>query len=100
MWLEYFNTVYHLQNAEMTPELQEDLINFSFHDLQDVFKDVHLQHPQKDYSVCYFAPYFWGCLKKLVCHHFCSSILQILMHAQFSGPAIIRSRSYPFDLSS
>jgi len=100
MRLVVFCTVYHLENAEMTPELQDDLINFSFHNIQDAFKIFRTQHRHSCHSICYFTPSFLQCLKKLVCSHFCSSVLQILMHAQFSDPAILRSRSYLFNLSS
>jgi len=93
-------TVYHLENAEMTPELQDDLINFSFHNLQDAFKNLHIQDRHSCDSICYFAPSFLQFLKKLVCYHFCLSVLQILMHAQSSDPAILRSRSYFVNLSN
>jgi hypothetical protein len=100
MWRGVFSTVYHLENAEMTPELQDDLMNFSFDNLRDVFENHHIQNPDKYYNLCYFAPSLLECLKKLVCHHSCSSVLQILTHAQFSDPAILRSRSYLLDFSS
>jgi len=43
MRLGVFGAVYHLENAEMTPELQDNLINFSFDNLQDVFNFFHIQ---------------------------------------------------------
>ena len=89
MWLGYFCTVYHLENAEMTSELHDDLIHFSFDNLQNVIKDLnsHSYHGPS-YHICYFTPRFLGYLKKLVCHHCCSFVLQILMHARFSDLAI------------
>ena len=81
--------VRHLENAEMTPDLQKDLINFSFDNLWDVFKNDHIQKRSKYYNICYFAARFLECLKKLVRYHFCSSVLQMLTHAQFSDSAIL-----------
>jgi len=84
----FYSTVYHLDNAEMTPELQDDLINFSFDKLQDVLNNYHIQNPDCC-NIYHFAPTFLECLKRLVCNHFCSSALQILTHAQFSDSAIL-----------
>jgi hypothetical protein len=89
MWLGVFGVVYHLENAEMTPELQDDLINFSFDNLQNVFRKFHIHNPDEDYNIYYFSRRFSECLKKLVCHHFCSSVLQIPMHGQLSHSAIL-----------
>ena len=89
MWWGVFSTVYHLENAEMTPELQDDLINFSFDNVRDVFENHHTQNPDKYYSIWYFAPGFLECLKKLVCDYFFSSVLRTLTHAQFSASAIL-----------
>jgi len=65
----YYHIVYHLENAEMTPELRDDLIAFSFDCVQDVLKQKY------DYwigDIRYFSPRFLECLKKLVCYDFCS----------------------------
>ena len=101
MWWALFCVIYHLENTEMTLELHDNLIYFPFDNLQNVIKKLnsHSDHGPS-YHICYFAPRFLGCLKKLVCHHFCSFVLQILMHARFSDLAIFWSRSYHFDLSS
>ena len=80
-WLGFFCTVDHLENAEMTPELRDDLINFSIDNLQNVMKELHLQNADGSYSICYFCPHFLECLKKLVCHHLCSLVLCILTYA-------------------
>jgi hypothetical protein len=81
--------VHHLENAEMPPELQHDLMNFSFDKLQDVLNNYRKQNAPEHCNICYFAPTFLECLKQLVCHHFCSSALQILTHPQFSDSAIL-----------
>jgi hypothetical protein len=81
MWRSFVFTVYHLENTEMTPELQDDLIDFSFDNLQDVFKNYCIQNPDQPFNICYFIPSFLECLKKLVCHHLCSSVHQIITYA-------------------
>ena len=65
----------------MTTELRDDLINFSFDDLHDVFKNNQIHNPNSDHTIFYFVPLFLECLKKLVwCHcHFC--VLYIFMHS-------------------
>jgi len=75
VWRNIPSTFYHLQNADMTPELQDDLMNFSFDNLQNVLKIYHIQNSDGYYNICYFSHNFLGCLKKLVCHHVCSSVL-------------------------
>jgi len=76
LWIAHDDIFYHLENAEMTPELCDDLINFSFNNLSDVAK--HSSHPNS-YDVHHFAPFFLGCLKKLVCYHIYSCILCIFI---------------------
>ena len=75
MWWALFCVIYYLKNAEMTPELHDNLIYFPFDNLQNVIKKLHLQHPDMGFNICYFSSPFLGCLKKLVCHHFCSPVL-------------------------
>jgi len=72
MMLDPFCMVYYLKNAEMTAGLQDDLIHFSFDKLQNSFKNLHTQNFGENDNVFDFAPSFLECLKKLVCHHFCS----------------------------
>lgn len=62
--LGFYDTFRHLENAEMTPELHDDLIHFSFDDLRDVFKLTYRS------NLCIFATRFLSCLKTLVRHHF------------------------------
>ena len=58
----------------MTPELCDDLINFSFDSLQDVLKESQECIPWPG-SVHNFSPPFLECLKQLVCFHFYSCVL-------------------------
>ena len=74
------NTIYHLENAEMTTELRDDLINFSFDNLHNVFKNFQIHNPNIHLTLFDFLPEFLECLKKLVCHHFHFYILCIFMH--------------------
>jgi hypothetical protein len=71
----FHDTVRHLENAEMTTELHDDLINFSFDNLHNVFKNCQIQHPETIHDIFHFVPPFLECLKKLVCHHLHSCIL-------------------------
>ena len=64
----YYNTVYHLENAEMTPELCDDLINFSFDNLWDVIKSRMHESDWEYVTAHNFSPIFLECLKKLVCY--------------------------------
>ena len=76
--MPYFTRIiYHLENAEMTTELQDDLINFSFENLHDVFEKFKTQAPRIAYMRFYFVPCFLECLGKLVCHHSPSCLLYI-----------------------
>jgi len=70
MWIWFYNIVHHLERAEMTPQLLHDLINFSFHDLQDLLENHRMQFSGMRYSIFGFAPRFLEGLQKLVCHHF------------------------------
>ena len=73
----YYSTVYHLENAEMTPELCDDLINFSFDYLWDFSKPK--VHNSVYVNVRYFCPAFLECLKRLVCRHIYLCILRIFI---------------------
>ena len=65
MWLGFDNTMYHLKNAEITPELHDDLINFSFEKLEDVFKNYHTPIPDcLDYTLLTFIPCLLADLKQ------------------------------------
>lgn len=75
-----FNTVYHLGNAELTPELHIDLINFSFNNRHNIFKNARIQNPSSGYSIYDFAPPFLQCLKELVWHHLHPHLLCIFMY--------------------
>jgi hypothetical protein len=66
VWFGFYNTTYHVENAEMTFELRGDLINFSFNNLQDVFKNSHVRNPDRTYGIFTFLPPFLTSLKKLV----------------------------------
>jgi TPP-dependent 2-oxoacid decarboxylase len=60
------NTTYYIENAEITPELHDDLINFSFDKLQDVFKNYHTFFNRHGFTLLTFIPYLLADLKKLV----------------------------------
>jgi hypothetical protein len=53
----YYNIIYHLENAEITPELCDDLITLSFDDLADVARIQVARHclvlPRPIRSLCY-----------------------------------------------
>jgi hypothetical protein len=73
-----FDIVYHLENAEMTPELYHDLINFSF----DAFWDLNkpkMHHSLWNYSVHNLSAAFLECLKRLVCCYIYLYILCIFI---------------------
>jgi len=98
IWFGYYNTPYHLQNAEMTPELRDDLINFSFENLRDVFKNSQIWSPDGTYNILTFFPPFLMALKKLVCY---GSSLTCSLHTYvFYEIAIPRSGPYLADSSS
>jgi hypothetical protein len=63
MWRSLFQCmVHHLENAEMTPQLQDDLMSFSFDKLRDVFENLHTQYPERhvSHNICHFAPRLFG----------------------------------------
>jgi hypothetical protein len=69
----------------MTTELCNDLINFSFDNLHDAFKNYQTQRPDDiDGMIFHFFPRFLECLKQLVCHDFCTFILCILIFTHFA----------------
>jgi len=57
----------------MTTELHDDLINFSFNDLYDVFKNNQTHEPDSYLTIFDFVLPFLKCLKELVRHHDSSS---------------------------
>jgi len=74
----YWDLVYHLDNAEMTPELCHDLINFSFVCLRDFVEEINKRY-NCWYTVHAFVARFLNCLKRLVCSHFYSYVFCILI---------------------
>ena len=71
------HTTYHLENAEMTIELRDDLMNFSLTNLHNALKNHQTQHLDTNYNTFHFVPPFLECLKQLVCRHFHSCVLSI-----------------------
>jgi hypothetical protein len=65
----FHNICRHLENAEITTELCDDLIDFSFNNIHDVFKNHQTNNPNSHNTIFCFVPRFLECLKKLVCHH-------------------------------
>ena len=53
----------------MTTELCDDLINFSFDNLHNVFKNYQIYNPTSRLIIHHFVPPFLECLKKLVCYY-------------------------------
>ena len=76
LWIGYYDFGYHLENAEMTPELCDDLGHFSFDCLQDVLKG---EPESRIGGIHYFSPRFLKCLKKLVCYHCYSCVCCIFI---------------------
>ena len=76
LWIAYYETVYHLENAEMTPELRDDLSHFSFACLHDGLQE---EHDGRRLSIHFFPPRFLECLKMLVCYHCYPCILCIFI---------------------
>jgi len=87
------NTSHYLKNAEMTPQLHDDLINLSFDNLLDFFKIVHLNHLRA------FIVRFLNCLKTVVSIPSFSLTCSPYIYA-FQDTAIIRRKSYSPDFSS
>jgi len=64
-------TIHHIKNAEITPELHDDLISFSFDKLQDVFKNNYTLIPdRRGDTLITFIPHLLVDLKRLVCYRF------------------------------
>jgi hypothetical protein len=62
----------------MTTELHDDLVNFSFNNLYEAFKNYQTHNPLIPFSrvtIFRFVPRFLECLKELVCHHSHSCVL-------------------------
>ena len=71
LWFGIYNTTYHIEYAEITPELHDDLISFSFDKLQDVFKNYHTPIPDRyTYTLLTFVPGLLTDLKQLVWYRF------------------------------
>ena len=64
------NITYQLENAEIISELCDDLIKFSFDDLQDILKNSHIHDPLGYHSILTFASPFLTILRQLVCYFF------------------------------
>jgi len=100
-----FNLItYHLEKAEMTTELCDGLINFSFDKLYNVVKNYQTHNPTHRLTIHYFVPSFLECLKKLVCYHFhyCIVSYQYLPILQYSHylKQIISVRLFKFALTA
>ena len=67
----FYDIVYHLENAEMTPELHDDLVNFSFDNFWNVNNSRDIVHG--------FSVLFLKCLKRLVRYHIYSCVLCIFI---------------------
>jgi len=78
LWFGFHNATYHIKNAEITPELHDDLINFSFHKLQDVFKNCHIPDRRGGYTLLTFIPSLLADLKPLVWCRFHSRMMSCL----------------------
>jgi len=74
--MAYHDINYHLENAEMTLELRDDLIHFSFDCFQDMVKEADDPWIQMR-GIHNFSPRFLEYLKVLVCYHCYSHILCI-----------------------
>ena len=73
------NLVYQLEKADMTPELYDELVNFSFDSLRDVVKEYTKLDNRWERSAHRFSARFLECLKRLVRYHFYSSVLRIFI---------------------
>ena len=89
----FYNTVWHLENAEMTPELHDDLTDLSLNNLRDFFK-ITYPNRLRNFIVC-----FLNCLKKLVSTPSFSLIRSPYIYA-FHDTAIIRCQSCSPNFSS
>jgi hypothetical protein len=89
----FYSTFWHLENAEMTPELHDDLTDLSLDNFRDFFKITSPDH------LCIFIVRFLNCLKKLVSMPSFSLARSPCIYA-FHDLAIIRCKSYLRDFSS
>ena len=80
LWICYRDIVYYLENAEMTPELCDDLTNFSFDNIWDVGIS-ELPDPiwYRYYPIHNFSGAILECLKMLVCHHVYPCVFSIFI---------------------
>ena len=72
--ISHSTIVHNLENAEMTPELLDDLVNFSVDDLWNVH-----EHYDARNHVHNFLPALIQCLKKLVCYYIYLCVLCIFI---------------------
>jgi len=89
----FYNTFRHLENAEMTPELHDDLVNLSLDNLLDFFKITYPNHLRL------FIVLLLSCLKTLVSIPSFSLTRSPYIYA-FHDIAIIRCQSYLPNFSS
>jgi len=75
----YGSTIYHLENAEMTPELCDDLFNFSFDNIWDVNKPKMYDSDWTYVDVHNFSARLFGCAKRLVCRQIYLCILCVFI---------------------
>jgi hypothetical protein len=62
-------SIHHCKNAEMTPELCDDLANISFDKLQDVINTINTVGPIRNPNNLHiFIPSFLFRLKRVVCY--------------------------------
>jgi hypothetical protein len=95
MWICYHNIIHLLETAEMTSELCDDLINFSFDKLQGANKH-RLSGTAGIYIYMHnFFPPFLECLKRLVCYH-----VHAFYACLFNDAVIFSSRSHLPECSS
>ena len=89
----FYNTFRHLENAEMTPELHDDLINLSLDNLLYFFK---ITYPN---NLRFFIVRFLHCLKTLVSIPSFSLTRSPYIYG-FHDTAITRCQSYLPNFSS
>ena len=75
--MSHQDLIYHLDNAEMTPELYHDLMTFSFNCLWQHFVKRYDNGPC--FNVHGFTAKFLNCLKRLVRYHFYSCVFRIFI---------------------
>ena len=79
MCIGNWDLIYHLENAEITAELCDELNNFSFTSLQDIVKEHKKFNDSRVDNVYNFSVRFLECLERLVCYHFHSCIVHIFI---------------------